>query len=118
MDTRDRIILELRTPRCAREIRERLGIGRKAAESALSRLAHGGVARCLTPQVRQSRLYGLSALGRLLLAEIDPAPGRLGAAEVPLDLYAWVQAGAYRRLVLRHLTEPLRSKQLRERINR
>lgn len=116
MITRDRVLVELRSPRCAREIRERLGLGRKAVESAIARLARSGLIECLTPRSLQSRLYGPTSLGELLLAELDPTGTTRVVEEAILDLYAWIQAGSYRRWTMKHLTIDLTPKALRKRI--
>lgn len=117
MPLRDALIPNLVAPRCARELRERTGCSRKAVEAALSRLVLRGWVKCVTPGARQSRLYQLSVLGFLLAegAGIDVSR-REHYADMPLDLYAWMQSGVYRRMVLRHLDCDLSPKQLRLRI--
>lgn len=116
MIIRDRVLVELRTPRCAREIREQLGLGRKAVETAMARLTRSGLIQCLTPTSLQSRLYGPTSLGELLLAELDPTGTTRVVEEAMLNLYAWVQAGSFRRWTLKHLTAELTPKALRKRI--
>lgn len=117
MPLRDALIPHLIGPRCARELRERTGSSRKAVEAAICRLVRRGWVRCVTPNARQSRLYQLSVLGFLLAegAGIDVSR-REHHADLPLDLYAWVQSGVYRRMVLRHLDRDLSPKQLRVRV--
>ncbi len=117
MSLRDALIPHLVAPRCARELRERTGCSRKAVEAALCRLVRRGWVKGVTPSARQSRLYQLSVLGFLLAegAGIDVSR-REHHADLPLDLYAWVQSGVYRRMVLRHLDCDLSPKQLRLRI--
>ncbi len=114
---RRRIIPHLIGPRCARELRERTGSSRKAVEAAICRLVRRGWARCVTPNARQARLYQLSVLGFLLAegAGFDVSR-REHHADLPLDLYAWVQSGVYRRMVLKHLDRYLSPKQLRVRV--
>lgn len=116
MITRNRVLVELRSPRCARELRERLGLGRKAVESAIARLARAGLIECLTPMSLQARLYAPTSLGELLLAEIDPSGTTRVVESATLNLYAWVQAGSYRRWTLKYLTSELSPKALRKRI--
>ena len=71
---------------------------------------------CVTPDILQSRLYRRSFLGELLaheLAESLPkCPHKL--VDDQRTLYAWIQAGKYRRLVLRVMVEPMTAKQIRK----
>lgn len=117
---RERLVPYLATPRCPRELRELSGLGKKSVESALHRMRRSGWATCLTPHLRQARLYTLTFFGRLLYRELigtSPEPGgSLSKDERALALHAWVQAGRYRRLVMAHLTEPLTARALRTRI--
>lgn len=117
MSLQDAIIPHLVAPRCARELRERTGSSRKSVEAAICRLVRRGWVKCVTASARQSRLYQLSVLGFLLAegAGIDVSR-REHYADLPLDLYAWVQSGVYRRMVLKHLDCDLFPKQLRLRI--
>ncbi len=125
---RDAVLRALDAPRCAREVRERTGLGRKTVESVLRRAQGHGLVCCATPELRQSRLYELTPLGRAWMRErscaidggaVEPAqaPGSSeGADAACLRTYAWVQAGTYRRLVLRNLVEPMTARRLRRRI--
>lgn len=128
---RDAVLEVLDAPRCARELRERTGLGRKTVESALRRAQRQGLVGCATPDLRQSRLYELTPLGRAWRRERadgpidepdDPTRGELLPGPINLHdtnsllTYAWVQAGTYRRLVMRNLSEPMTARQLRRRI--
>lgn len=118
MGAREIVLPLLAVPRCTREVRERSGLHRKSVDTAIRRAVRAGWARCVTPTLRQARLYTLTPLGRVWVREHQPecalAPSVLEAEH--LELHAWVQAGRYRRLVLRHLTEPLTTNELRQRI--
>ena len=115
--TRDRLLLLLEHPRCARELRERTRMTRKAVESGIQRLVRRRLVRCITPDVRQSRLYERTALGHLLAQEIRPTARRVSATG-HASAYAWLQAGSYRRVILRHLAVPLTARELRKLANR
>jgi DNA-binding IclR family transcriptional regulator len=119
MTIRERVLEALDAPRCAREIAERSGLPVKTVQSVLARMADEGLARCVTPQVRQARLYALTAAGRRLRREVlGEWPQDAGDAR-PLDelvVYAWIQAGRYRRLVLQHLHETMTARSLRQTI--
>lgn len=113
------VLMALDSPRCAREVRERLGLKRKTTESLLARMRRRGLVTCVTPDLRQARLYALTTRGRLRAHELGAAL----VAEHPdraerWALYAWVQAGRYRRLALKHLETPLTPRALRKRIGR
>ncbi|TVQ57223.1 MAG: hypothetical protein EA377_01085, partial [Phycisphaerales bacterium] len=69
MTNRDRVLAALDVPRCAREIAEDLALPVKTVQTILRRLTAAGITRCVTTQVRQARLYGLTTAGRLLRAE-------------------------------------------------
>jgi len=118
MTRRDEVIRHLGSPRCAREIREMTGFQRKTVETILARATKAGIVRCITPRARQSRLYALTTLGRLMRLERVPESrhDRPYDEEIPWDLYAWVQAGRYRRLALKHLRNRLRPRTLRQAI--
>jgi len=115
LPTRHQALLLLHTPRCAREIRERIpGARRKRIETTLHRLAVDRLIRPVT-RARQSRLYERTFLGELLAQDLgagaDTRLPKLSPEE--FEVRAWVQAGAYRRQVLRSLAEPLTTKQIR-----
>lgn len=115
MHTRHRILAALDGPRCPRELAERTGLHPRAVLTALSRMCTEGMVECLTPSVRQGRLFGPTVVGRLMRRErwaSDASP----LQESDVLLYAFVQAGVYRRLVIEHLSEPADPKQLRQRI--
>lgn len=104
LPTRQRVLILLREPRCAREIRERLpGTHRKQIETALHRLAQDRLAECVTPGVLQSRLYRRTYIGDLLVDELIGEPPRPWTVmhDDELRTRAYIQAGRYRRLVLR-----------------
>ena len=118
---RERLVPFLRQPRCARELRELTRMHKKTVESTLRRMTKEGWTICVTPQARQARLYQLTYFGHLLLAELTgPGDSESSDAAAPppesLEVRAWVQAGRYRRLVLKHLTEPMTARALRRRI--
>lgn len=118
LPTRDRLIPLLAQPQCPRELRERAGLRKKTVESALHRMARAGWIRCATPAAKQARHYELTFFGRLLFHEVTGSPPRtisqrvLAEADI-LPLRAWVQAGRYRRLVLKHLISPMSARSLR-----
>lgn len=120
LPTRQRVLILLNEPRCAREIRERVpGTRRKQIETVLQRLAQDRLIACVTPEIRQSRLYQRTYLGDLLVFEVL---GELAATQVELSrdelrTRAYVQAGRYRRLVLRVVGEdPHTARELRKSI--
>lgn len=98
------MLLLLGEPRCPREIRERIpGSRRKQIETSLHRLAQDRLIECVTPHVLQSRLYRRTYLGNLLVHELtgqEPGPWTIHTEE-ELTIRAFVQAGRYRRYVLR-----------------
>lgn len=114
---RDRVLPWLVTPRCARELSELACVPVKTAQSVLWRSARLGLVACVTPDVRQSRLYRLSPLGSAWIAE---AQGEMPACtewdEFTLRLRAWVQSGKYRRAVLSTLDGPMTPQGLRKNI--
>jgi len=119
MANRDRVLAVLDVPRCAREIADSLGMPANTAQTILGRLAAEGMTRCVTPQVHQARLYGLTTAGRLMRIEQAGHPNRMNAPVMLMDdlaLYAWVQAGRYRRLVLQHLHGMMSARVLRQSI--
>lgn len=122
LPTRHQLLLLLSTPRCARELRERiLGSSRKRIESALHRLALDRLVVCVTPELKQSRMYQRTVLGQLLAKELGSGRHSEPAWVFSLDelrLRAWVQAGRYRREVLRVMAYPATPKQLRKAANR
>lgn len=104
------------TPRCPREVRECLGLPRKTMESRVRRWAARGVLVCVTPSLRQARLYVLSPQARVtVLLHTDRLQTVHDGGRNPHD-WAWLCAGAYRRVVLRRLTEPLSTRALRKRV--
>lgn len=115
---RQRMLLLLGTPRCARELFERLeGASLKAVETALQRLARNRYVECATPTQRQSRLYRRTLTGDLWIVEFadcPPKPASDYLSQNDLNTRSWVQAGKYRRLVLRALDRPMRSKENRK----
>ena len=112
-----RLVLgELDHPRCARELAERAGLPRKTVESTLTRMAARRIVVCVTPQVRQARLYEPTTLGRLMRLHHGHTDGMHDHLHEYLFLYAFIQAGRYRRLVVQCLDEPMTPKQLRSRI--
>jgi hypothetical protein len=112
MTVRDALLPLLDAPRCARQLRERSGCKRKAVETAIKRMADQRLVQCITPGLRQSRLYVLTPLGRLIVHEMT-GHSVPDLPDLPWPLYAWIQAGTYRRLVLRHLAHPMSPKSLR-----
>ena len=102
--TRHRVLLLLGEPRCPREIRERIpGSHRKQIETSLHRLAQDRLIECVTPNIRQSRLYRRTYLGNLLVHELtgeEPISWRINTDE-EFAIRAYIQAGKYRRFVLR-----------------
>lgn len=117
MAAQDQIIRSFDGPRCARELSEHLGLSRKAVESALARLTHRGVVACVTPALRQSRLYDLTPIGRAWKASVTGTRPSALESPPPLELYAWVQAGSHRRAALRHLTGTMTAVELRPRLS-
>lgn len=121
LPARDQLIPLLAQPKCPRELRELAGLRKKTVESALHRMASAGWVRCATPGIKQARHYELTFFGRLLYHEVTGSPPRgavLGvvARSDIVSLRAWVQAGRYRRLVLKHLVAPMSARLLRRRI--
>lgn len=137
MAARETVLRTLCVPRCAREVRERTGLPRKTIEGVLMRLLRAGLVACLTPTLRQARVYALSPLGQAWAAELLHQVDRRETPSVPSShsttpfpssnsfnaddpsfwaVHGWVQAGRYRRLVVRHLAELATARQLRRRI--
>lgn len=117
LPTRQRVLALLSEPRCAREIRERLpGTKRKQIETALQRLAQDRLIVCVTQEIRQSRLYQRTYLGKLLVFEIlgEINPSRCALSEEELYIRAYIQAGRYRRLVLRAMNDEFSPRTARE----
>lgn len=111
-----RVLGELDHPRCARELSDRTGLPRKTVESALVRMAARRIVVCVTPQVQQARLYEPTTFGRLMRLHQGHGNGMVQHSPEYLELYAFVQAGRYRRLVVMCLDEPMTPKQLRRKI--
>lgn len=106
--TRIRVLALLDIPRCPNEVRERIpGTSRKQIESVIRRLARDRLIVCVTPAARQSRLYGRSYLANMLLSEIIGVEVERTAklSERDLRLRVFLQAGRYRRLVLRAMPD-------------
>ena len=110
-----RVLLRLEAPRCPRELRERIpNASRKGVETAVRRLLARRLIECVTPELRQSRLYRRTHLGRLLAEELGAPDAELpDFSESELRVYAWVQAGAYRRETLRAMDGPHTPRRLR-----
>jgi DNA-binding transcriptional ArsR family regulator len=115
MNTRRRILAELDGPRCPRELAERTGLHPRAVLTALARMGRDGLVECVTPHLRQGRLFRPTMLGRLARRELARVRGD-SAPDVDVGTYAFVQAGTYRRLIVEHLDEPADPRQLRQRI--
>lgn len=121
LPVRDQLIPLLAQPKCPRELRELAGLRKKTVESALHRMACAGWVRCATPSAKQARHYELTFFGRLLYHEVTGSPlrdtvlGIVGRSDT-VALRAWVQAGRYRRLALKHLVEPMTARSLRRRV--
>ncbi|MCA9272822.1 MAG: winged helix-turn-helix transcriptional regulator [Phycisphaerales bacterium] len=115
--TRESVLALLDHPRSPREIAESLGVRVKAVQSSLRRMKNARLVKVLT-EAKQSKLYTLTPLGRILREELcgDDAP--LEKPHGDLDLYAWVQAGAYRRAALVCLVHPMTTRELRKRVIR
>lgn len=121
MQVRDFVLPYLSSPRCPRELREHTGLPRKTVESTLVRATRAGLAMCVTPELRQARLYQLTPIGREWARQSGlPLPAELADELQPslLRVYSWVQSGYYRRLVLSHLDGAYSVRELRRRILR
>jgi hypothetical protein len=113
--TREAVIAALDGPRCTRELAEFLGKSPKAVESALARLVRLGTVACVTPDIRQARLYDLTVIGRAWRSASGSGQQIDASLRPDLHTYAWVQAGAYRRIVLKHLAlDPRTPRQVRD----
>ncbi len=71
MSVRQQTLLLLDIPRCPREIRDRIpGTTKPQIETTFRRLAEDRLIRCVTPKLRQARLYERTYLGDLLYFEL------------------------------------------------
>lgn len=69
VNRRDAVLAVLDTPRCAREVAERIGAPIKSVQTVLHRLVREGVVQCVTPELRQARLHTTTVIGRVARRE-------------------------------------------------
>ncbi|MEL6497977.1 MAG: hypothetical protein AAFZ67_11395 [Planctomycetota bacterium] len=115
LSTREVILSLLDHPRPVRQLAELSGRHIDAVHSAVRRMRRDRLVKPLT-RARQSVLYGLTPLGRILRDQVLSDGASPERRHTDLELFAWVSAGAHRRTVLACLTDPLTARRLRKRV--
>ncbi len=120
-ENRKTVIASLRQPLTAKQLSRRTGIGIDTCSHVLGRFAEQGLASCLNPAARSSRLYGLTALGKkhrvtlcreLSLSEKSDA----GEADgIDWALYGWL-CFSHRAAIMRVLTEPMQPSEIKRKL--
>jgi predicted transcriptional regulator len=111
--TRDRILIALTGPRCARELADGLGLHVRAVQTAIGRLAEDNLVDCVTPDLTQARLYSLTGLGRTKRYDLT-RENIVDEPPIDWDVYACIQSGSYRRRILTALDGTLTVRQIRK----
>lgn len=110
------VLRALWSPRCARELAEHLGIPTKSAQTGLLRLQRRGLVACMTPGLRQCRMYARTVRGRLVAGEAGAVPVTVEVPGWYLELHAQLQAGRLRRRLLSALHTAIDSRALRRQL--
>ncbi len=111
---RKTVLHGLAQPLTATQLAKPTGLTRAACSRVLSDLAHRGLARCLSPAARRSRVYGLTRAGKALRSHyVSDAPRRV---QGPIDwpLFGWV-CFRHRAAIVRALSSPMQPAEIKRR---
>jgi len=95
-------LTRLHQPLTASQIATQEGVSRSACSRVLRDLMTQGLARCLNPDARRSRVYGLTQQGR----EIAGSDKLDNPDEINWELYGWI-CYSHRAAIIRVMDEPL-----------
>lgn len=115
-DRRKKILIAMRQPSTAKQIARNTGIPVDTCSYLLIIFTAKGLLKCLNPQARSSRLYGLTTLGKKyrkhLHRVLDRPYKEYIFPDIPWTLYGWVCFN-HRSTVLKTLSEPMQPSEIK-----
>ncbi len=118
-ENRKKIILSMRQPLTAKQISRTARISVDSCSYLLGKFAAKGIAICLNPNARSSRLYWLTDLGqkcrKRLHRELSLPEEQYDFPSVNWVLYGWV-CFSHRAAIIRILTEPMQPSAMKRRL--
>ncbi len=118
---RTTVLASLTQPLTAKQLSRKTRIGIDTCSHVVGRFAEHGLAVCLNPAARSSRLYGLTDRGRKCRERICRELGLLEkpeACELPTvdwALYGWL-CFSHRAAIMRILSEPMQPSAMKRRL--
>lgn len=120
-ERRKKILLLMRLPLTAKQISSKLRIEASCCSRTLKDFEAKGLAVCLNPTARNSRLYHLTELGRqsqdLLRKELNLPDKDIPLPNVDWDLYGWI-CFSHRSSIIKNITEPMQPSNMKRQIRR
>ena len=118
-EDRKKIVLSMRQPLTAKQISRKTRINVGTCSYLLSKFAARGITVCLNPDVRSSRLYWVTDLGRKCQKRLSQELSRpVKAEDVPdidWELYGWICFN-HRAAIIRILTEPMQPSEMKRKL--
>ncbi len=118
---RKTVLASLTQPLTAKQLSRKTRIGIDTCSHVVGRFAQQGLAVCLNPTARSSRLYGLTDLGRKcrekLCRELG-LPEKPEVYEIPSidwELYGWL-CFSHRAAIMRILSEPMQPSAMKRKL--
>jgi DNA-binding HxlR family transcriptional regulator len=115
-ERRRKILIALKQPLTAKQIARNTGIPMDTCSYTISKFTAKGLATCLNPEARNSRLYWTTELGRgcrkQLHQDLNLPEKEYDLPSVNWPLYGWV-CYSHRAAVIRVLSEPMQPSEVK-----
>jgi predicted transcriptional regulator len=116
-EDRKKIVLSMRQPLTAKQISRKTRINVGTCSYLLGKLAARGIAACLNPDARSSRLYWVTELGKACHKRLCPDQPAIAPdlKSVNWELYGWVCFN-HRAAIIRILAEPMQPSEMKRKL--
>ncbi len=118
-ENREKVLVSMRQPLTARQISRKTGIRVDTCSYILGKFAGKGIASCLNPKAKNSRLYWLTEVGqgcqKRLHRELSLPEKTYDLPSVDWELYGWV-CYKHRTAIVRVLIEPMQPAEMKRRL--
>jgi len=118
---RKRTLLVMKLPLTAKQIGSKFRMNSAICSRTLNDFTVRGLAKCLNPKARNSRLYHLTDLGKqcqqLLRKELNLPEENIEIPDTDWGLYGWM-CFSHRSAVIKSITEPMQPSNMKRQIRR